>query len=30
LFSAGTVNSPTIGMPVETGDFILYGKAGQN
>lgn len=30
LFSAGIVNSPSIGMPMETSEFILYGKAGQN
>lgn len=30
LFTSGVVSSPTIGVPVETSDFILYGKAGQS
>jgi hypothetical protein len=30
LFTSGVVNSPTIGVPMETSDFILYAKAGQN
>ena len=30
LFSSGTVLSPTIGMPVETGEFFLYAKTGQS
>jgi len=30
LFTSGVVSSPTIGVQMETNDFILYAKAGQN
>lgn len=30
VFSSGTIASPTIAMPVETNDFYLYAKTGQN
>jgi hypothetical protein len=30
LFSSGTIASPTIGMPIETGEFFLYAKTGQS
>jgi hypothetical protein len=30
LFSSGTVISPTIGIPIETSEFFLYAKTGQN
>jgi len=30
LFTSGVISSPTIGVQMETNDFILYAKAGQN
>lgn len=29
-FSAGVVSSPSIGVLMETSEFLLYGKVGQN